>query len=135
MLGLAQGRYSNKKNSSLANTQLRPFTSTSKNIRTSTNSSSPEEDEIEKQLERIEARLERGSMNHLMAMNEKAMAVKNNNEVVDKTNHDFKKLLKNQEEKTLHMYVQNYYNKHKKVKEVREVLQMDKQSQSNYILF
>lgn len=81
-------------------------------------------------MRRIEARLARGSINHLRSLNNKAIAVKNNNEIVDKINHEFKELLKEQEKQTRYMFVQRYSDKHEKVKEVREVLQIHKQSQS-----
>lgn len=121
-------RYKDQKHTSLAGTKIRPFTSSSqkKIIRSSFSKSQYENDDVDLQLKMIEARLERGSLNHLRNINEKAKAVKSSNEVVNRVNHQYRIRQKQEEEKNLKNYVRQYYDKHKKIQDNRHELKLRK---------
>lgn len=93
-----------------------------------------DDEEIENQLKRIENKLERGSLNHLKRVNEKAKRVKNTNQVVDEANHQYKLKIREKEEENLHFYVKRYYDKHKNVKKVKEELKMHKNVRSKSLI-
>ena len=119
-------RYKEGRQTSLAGAQIRPFTSSSqkKMLRSSYDKIRAEDDNVELQLKMIEARLERGNLNHLRNINEKAKTVKTTNEVVNRVNHEYRIREKLEEEKNLNNYVQQYYNKHKKIKENKHDLKL-----------
>ncbi|CAI2360737.1 unnamed protein product [Moneuplotes crassus] len=123
-----QGKQKDKL-STLANSRIRPFTGSSQKMRRSTNSEIRAETDIDLQLGRIEARIERASMNHLRSMNKVAKTQKSNNEQVERINHNFKKESKQKEEENLQAFVKRYHDKHKKVKGVIEDSKLHKLNQ------
>lgn len=127
-MGSENGRRNRRTyNVSVSSSKLRPFTASHRmglSIRGSYEMTKLENAEIEDELYRIEARLERGSINHHKILLDKARNVKTANEVADRICHDMKLKQKKAEQQTLNQYVQRYVEKHKKVKEIKEEIKM-----------
>jgi len=85
-----------------------------------------ENNRIEEELRRIELKLERGSLNHIRNMVNKATHVKISNEEADHIAYMAKLKNKEDENQCLSQFVQKFYNKHKKVKEVKKELKIEK---------
>jgi phage-related tail protein len=115
------------KSSTLMPTQIRPFTSSTHNLgalRQSRDLSKEEDLMIENELRRIEEKLERGSLNHVKNVLDKAKNIKTTNEVADRIAYEAKLKRMEEEEKNLNTYVQKFVSKHNKVKEVKEELKV-----------